>query len=147
MKIVPASQKKAQMVQSLGDKFILDVLGIDGALWTDETYISDFTFFSYDIRKAVREGSKQGLFVFQYRVYIGPPGLALKRDRKNKNNWEIREVEAEAKDVRGDIIRKAEDVFGVNITEVYDKYLTDIIMYIISNLSAASLDLLYKGMN
>lgn len=128
-----APDTKSQTLEKIGDLFIEKVIGIeDGAMWTDLTLIHDFT--SEDFRDADREGSKPGFYIFSFKRYIGPKPFN-RESRKEAKNWELVEYEAEGKDVKGDIIRKAEELFGVNITEVYDQYLVEVLTYIVANMS------------
>ncbi len=137
MKWELASQKKQKLVEPIQDIFLSKVLGIEGALVTDESYISDFIPFPRD--HAIREGTNQGTMVFAQKIYVGPfvnpkTDWQLRRAEMQKpENWKNKEIEAEPGLSLSDVVEKTKKIFGVDVSTVSKKPLVDILLHIAEN--------------
>ncbi len=60
------------------------------------------------------------------------------KEHKNKANWVDEEIESEPDPSREEIIRKTLEVFGVDISSVYDDYIVDILLHIAENYKRSS---------
>lgn len=132
-----APQKKQKLVEDIQDIFLERVLDIEkGALVTDETYISDFIFNPKD--RAIRKGSN-GKMVFVKKIYVGPFFHPMKdwerwkAEKKNPENWKLQEEETYPGLGSQEVIAKTKEVFGVDITDQYDKPFVEILMHIAMN--------------
>jgi len=137
MRIKLAPQKKQKKVELIQEIFLSKVLGFEGAMITDLSRISHF--FRWQPEIAVRKGKVPGTYVFRSKSYVGP-SVSIKEDQgryfrehKDPKNWVEKECELEPDPSKQEIIQKTKDVFGVDISSVYDGFIVDILLHIAKN--------------
>src|SRR5258708_24502361 len=110
MTIKLAPQDKQQRVEPIQDLFLEKVLGVEGALITDMSRISDF--FQYPKDRAIRGGKAPGTYVFLQKRYVGPhvnplaDGKLWRQERNKTENWETIEIEVEPDPPRDEVTKK-----------------------------------------
>ena len=130
-----APQNKQKLTEQIEAIFLKRVFDIEGALITDECYLSDFMIHAKD--RAIRSGEKPGTMVFQRKFYSGPKMSILDEqwrvERKKPQNWTTEEFETEPGASMAEIIAKVKDTFGVDIAGICKKPFVDILKYIAEN--------------
>ena len=132
-KIILAPQEQLLFVKNLLPIFLDKIIGHPESLVTDMTKITHFV--NNDIEDSIGKGTKGGHYLFK---------LQLRRVRKNDHVFPLHEPqEEEFKDViwerkaihhRKWIIRKCRRLFGVDITDYYEKDFPIILKYIMTNM-------------
>jgi hypothetical protein len=130
-----APQEQLLFVRNLLPIFLDRILNHPEALVTDLTKISHF--INFDIEESIGKGKKPGHYLFKMKI----------RRRKNKDgtiNLHQPESDADYKEEiwerkaihqRKWIIRKCKRIFGVDITDYYDKEIPFVLKYIMTNIT------------
>jgi hypothetical protein len=113
---------KLQEVESI---FIKKVLKCGSALITDGSYLSDFIPLD-DLSRAIGPGSKPNFF--QFRVHMASVDPVTKVRTLTPKVWE-----SEAVNLKPQFIRRAQQVFGVDIQTVFDEPIYKILLFITEN--------------
>jgi hypothetical protein len=122
-----ADDLKVKSMEEVCDIFLKNVLDHEEALVTDESYLSNFSPME-DVDKADGPGSKPGFYKFKLRFFRGNFS-----ERKDQTKWQTKEWEAQGIQWRLQVIEKTKQVFGVDITTVFDLTFPEIIQHIIEN--------------
>ncbi|MBP7284946.1 MAG: hypothetical protein KBA66_25390 [Leptospiraceae bacterium] len=121
-----APQERLLFVRKLLPIFLEKILGHPEALVTDESRIYDFT--ENDIDDSIGKGKKAGHYLFKRRWRMCYPD-----GRKTEFKEEIQEQKAIHQ--RKWLIRKCKRIFGVDITDCYDKEIPIVLKHIMVNVS------------
>lgn len=131
MKIKLAPQIIERKVREISPIFLQKVCEVEGAMITDESYISDFFQFPSDEAEYFDLDSKE--YVFKRRYYRGPRPATLSL-RKDKSNWEENEIRISDPDPsRDELIKRILTHFRVDVTDVIDEPIVEILLYIAEN--------------
>lgn len=130
-----APQDKQKLTAPIEDIFLKRIFGIDGALITDESHLSDFMQYSKD--QAIRLGVKPGTMVFVRKIYTGPRMSFLDKRRrvesKKPENWKTEEFEIEPDPSMAEVVAKVREVFGVDISDICKDPLVEVLRYVAEN--------------
>ena len=126
-----APREQLLFLEKLEEIFLDKILGHPEALVTDESLIFDFCTF--DIEHSIGKGKKAGTNIFKYYKRIPKKDLFgnLEKGFIKKDIF----IESKAIHYRKWIIRKCKRFFNVDITDYYDKYLPELLKFIMQNLS------------
>ena len=110
-----------------------EVLNQEEVLISDESLLWDFSdWLGYDIEDALRPGTRPGYFVFKEKKFYRGRGAL---DDMHKKRDEPKEIEAlPTGHFRKEIIDRTLEVFGVDISSVFDKYLPEVFQFISARL-------------
>jgi hypothetical protein len=138
-----APQEQLRFVEKLLDVFLDRVLDHPEAIVTDLTVIRHFT--SYDIEDSIGKGTKPGHYLFKQRVWrkVNPDGSINLHKPKSVDDYKEEIIEVKAIHERKWIIRKCRRVFGVDISDVYDKNIPEVMLYIMKHIRKEMLESIF----
>src|SRR3989338_4251972 len=119
-----APQVKMRFVEKIWEEFLEKVLQIEGALATDESYLTDFHGMFDDIRSVVSEEGDYYVLEWKYRNDIFDGEWKTKRKRVPKSA---------CVDYKKLYVERTKAVFGVDITAIYNRPLTEVMQFISKN--------------
>ena len=124
--VVFAPREGLDFLQGLEEAFLALVLDHPEAWCSDDTSLRDF-LSPFDISRAKGAGSRPGYYVFRFGT-LGERGRASLTGGQPKIKWT--EIEEKGEDHRGQIIARTKRHFRVDISEVFDRPLPEILLYI-----------------
>ena len=132
-----AQRERILFVERIGSIFLGRIFDQEDALVvTDESRLWDFANWgSYDIESALRPGSSAGHFVFKKKKSFTRAEFAAYRSARREGlTLPFEEIEAEPTYFRRDVVRKTQDVFGVDISSVFDRELPEVFLFVASHM-------------
>ncbi|MBP9887169.1 MAG: hypothetical protein KBF93_12785 [Leptospiraceae bacterium] len=130
-----APQEQLIFVRKLLPIFLDKILGHPEALVTDLTKITHFT--NRDIEDSIGKGSKPGHYLFKLKIWRrkNKDGTINLHKPQSDDDYKEEIWERKAIHERKWIIRKYKRIFGVDITDCYEKEIPIVLKHIMVNVS------------